>query len=269
MAQTSSTNHSLVVKWSKWAAQFLRGNTKPSTLRLGTKLLGCQQPQRLFCVSSWQQSWKHSDCFPALLLSCFFTAWHTTPKPLLFIRHMNSPEEPYGAHASLFGEPGTDAHETVIKTHLLEDWRWASPLELMLVLCSVLLCRGVCVCVCVCACVCVCEGVHVSAGYGPVSKRPLLSPRHCDVPLKWEICAINLQGCFWKFKRMFSRRFHARQKIQATERTATICTGLTLSACLPNAFQQQWRCWTSHFPLKATAMYNSVVMTTGYSGGIK
>ncbi len=80
---------------------------------------------------------------------------------------MNSPEGRFRAHASLFGELGTAAHETVIKTHLLEDWRRASPLELRLVLCSVFLCKGVCMCV----------WVHIHAHlriWPTISKHPLL-----------------------------------------------------------------------------------------------
>lgn len=87
---------------------------------------------------------------PYRLLFCpavklIFYSLATTPEPLLFIRHMNSPEGCFGGHASLWGELGTTAHETVIKTHLLEDWHWASPLQLKHVLClRVFLCIRVC-----------------------------------------------------------------------------------------------------------------------------
>lgn len=87
---------------------------------------------------------------PYRLLFCpavklIFYSLATAAEPLLFIRHMNSPEGCFGAHASLWGELGTAAHETVIKTHLLEGWHWASPLQLKHVLyMCVFLCKRVC-----------------------------------------------------------------------------------------------------------------------------
>lgn len=119
---------------------FLRENTKPST---GTKQLGCQQPPLPvlhFIITIKLEQYRLLLC-PAVKL--IFYSLATTPEPLLFIRHMNSPEGCFGAHASLWGELGTTAHETVIKTHLLEGWHRATPLELKHVLCiCVFLCKG-------------------------------------------------------------------------------------------------------------------------------
>lgn len=80
-------------------------------------------PVLRFIITIKLEPYRSLLCPAVKLIFFFFTAWQTTPEPLLFIRHMNSPEGRFGAHASLFGELGIAAHESVIKTHLLEDWR--------------------------------------------------------------------------------------------------------------------------------------------------
>lgn len=125
--------------WGLWEKiQTIKSQTWNKTAWLSTIPL----PVLHFIITIKLEPYRLLLC-PAVEL--IFYSLATTPEPLLFIRHMNSPEGYFGAHASLCGTLGTAAHETVIKTHLLEEWHWASPLELQHVPCMCVLYVRMCV----------------------------------------------------------------------------------------------------------------------------